>query len=274
MASPDDPPTLDAEASIDGPKPADGPAGAPVDRVPVTSPGRGLAAVGAVVAVVLVLAVAKPWTWGVSQAPARQAAVLTLPPAAAPSPTFDASPEHLAAAVCLGTDAWRVASLETWRISNRLGSRSQAVRVWRAIDPVTGPVAPDDPRIPIVGVAATQVDAIGWCAPQTGPERPSGPVDVTVWRLDGVSATRVKIRRVAPVAGETPLAALYREVSDCVSDYGCSGAGVPLLAPGWTTARYVFQYADPGASRTWWFGADVVVLPGPATEATEAVPSP
>jgi hypothetical protein len=243
VASPDDP-TTD---------------GAPLRRVPIASPGRGLATAGAIVAAVLVLAVAKPW-----DAPAASplhGEVLTLPPAPAPSPTLDRSPEGLAAAVCLGTDAWRIASLETWQISNRAGSRSQAVRVWRAIDPVTGPTAPDDPRIPIVGVAATQVDAIGWCAPFTGSDRPGGPVEVHVWRLDGATTAAVQVRRVAPVAGETPLAALYREVTDCVSDYGCSGSGVPLLAPGWTTARYVFQYIDRTAHRTMWFGADVVVLP-------------
>ena len=271
MASPDDPSALEGAASQDDVTPGngsrDGPAGAPLGRVPITAPGRWLGVVGGLVGIILVLAVAKPWTWGAATAPPPHAAVLTLSPPA-PSPTFDGSPEHLAASVCLGTDAWRVASLETWRISNPVGSRSQAVRVWRAVDPVTGPVAPDDPRIPIVGVAATQVDALGWCAPQTGAERPSGPIEVTVWRLDGVSAVPVPVRRIAPVGGDTPLAALYREVADCVSDYGCSGAGVSLLAPSWTTARYVFQYADPGASRTWWFGADVVILPAPADGGT------
>jgi hypothetical protein len=170
----------------------------------------------------------------------------------------------LASTVCLGTDAWRVASIETWQLIVAGRPVTQQVRVWRAISPIGFAHGPLDPSIPTVVVAATEIDSLGWCAPGTGADAATGPIEVTAWRVapDGSSARPIPIRRVAPIGGDTPYAALYREVTDCVVGFGCSGGGVPLLAPTWAAGAYVFRYATADL-RTWWFGAEVQVLPEP-----------
>ena len=263
---------MDASPEPSGPPALETPTGSPLGRVPVRQAGRGLRTVAWLVSAFLLLAIAKPWDWGAASSPpptARPRVAVAATPA--PSATGDRSPESLAADVCLGTGAWRVATLETWRLAIRGEIVTQRVRVWRAVEPTTSASGPDDPRIPIVGVAAMQVDALGWCAPADGLRHPVGPVLVTVWRLPDPAqrggsseAQRLRVRRVAPAQGDNPIAALYREVTDCVSGFGCSGSGVPLLADGWAAGRYVFEYRDSGTSATWWFGADAVVLPTPA----------
>ena len=246
--------------------------------MPARQAGPGLWTVGALVAAVLVLAIAKPWAWGASSPRTGLPHRSVAPASSGPPATPDLSPEGLAVGVCLGTGAWRVATIETWRLVIAGQIVTQRVRVWQAVDPARAASGPADARVPIVGVAAMDVDALGWCAPSVGDGRPVGPVDVTVWRLadpsrrDGAPEPQVvAVRRVAPPAGETSLAALYREVTDCVSGFGCSGSGVPLLASSWSPGRYVFQYAERGSGATWWFGADLQVLPAP-TGAPDARP--
>ncbi|HEX7950235.1 MAG TPA: hypothetical protein VF494_07785 [Candidatus Limnocylindrales bacterium] len=240
--------------------------------MPARPAGRGLWTAGALVAAVLILAVAKPWTQGASSPRTGLPHRSVVPASSGPPATPDLSPQGLAADVCLGTGAWRVATIETWRLVIAGQIVTQRVRVWHAVDPARAANGPADARVPIVGVAGMEVDALGWCAPSIGDGRPIGSVDVTVWRLanpsrrDGAPEPQVvAVRRVAP-PGETSLAALYREVTDCVSGFGCSGRGVPLLASSWSPGRYVFQYAERGSSATWWFGADVQVLPAPTGE--------
>jgi hypothetical protein len=264
---------MDASPEQPGPPALETPTGSPLGRVPVRQPGRGFRTVAGLVTAFLLLAIAKPWDWGAASPPPP---VVVRPPVVAssspgPSSITDRSPESLAADVCLGTGAWRVATLETWRLVIRAEVVTQRVRVWRAVEPTLAATGPDDPRIPIVGVAAMQVDALGWCAPAGGSGHPVGPVVVTVWRLPDLAqrggsldAEPLRVRRIAPGQGENAIAALYREVTDCVAGFGCSGSGVPLLAEGWAAGRYVFEYHDTGTRATWWFGADVVVLPAPA----------
>lgn len=259
MASPVEP--SDVRAAEDAP----GPSGATLRQVPSRPPGRGLATAGALVGVVLVLAVLKPWAW--TDGPSIRAVTRTRQPVPTASALPDTSAAGLAATICLGTEAWQVASLETWRMFTGTGTRTQSVRVWRAISPVAAAASPTDPTIPTVVVAATEVRAIGWCAPSIGPLRGVGPAEVTIWRVAGDVADVVTARRIAPAGGETPFAALYREVTDCVAGFGCSGSGVSLLAPGWTPGRYVFRYADAGSGLALWFGADVEAIPGPSSGA-------
>jgi hypothetical protein len=186
--------------------------------------------------------------------------------------------------VCLGTDSWRVATLETWRLVFAGAIQIQQVRVWRSVSPVATATGPLDPAIPRVVVAGTQIDALGWCAPGTGERPPQGPVQVTAWRVsdDGVTATPISVRRIAPTGGETALAALYREVVDCTFDAagdgqvgsgaGCSTSAASRISPTWAAGQVVFRYVSANG-QTWWFGADVQVLPTPGLP-TPGVPGP
>lgn len=242
--------------------------GSPVGRVQVSAPGPGFAATGVVVAVLLALAIVKPWDWGGPGPRARASAVPAPTPTVAPRPTADLTPSGLAAGVCLGTGAWRVASLETWQLAGRNGVRRQEVRVWRALTPLPDATGPDDPAIPVVDVAAMEVDALGWCAPVVGPDAPAGPIVVTAFRLDrgGGDSLPNALRRIAPVNGETPFAALYQDATgDCPADLGsCSGRGRPASGTSWPAGWYVFRLDDQGGQRTLWFGVDVILLPRPS----------
>lgn len=265
VASPDDSeaPALDAST------------GSPLGRVPVGPPGRGLRTLGALLGALLVAAIVKPWDWGASQPIVQHAPATLVSATPAPSATADLSQEGLASSVCLGTDAWRVATIETWRLVIAGALITQEVRVWRAISPVGSVTDPADPRIPLVGVAAMELNALGWCAPGNGNDRPTGAVAVTMWRVPPAGAAEVvPIRQIAPVGGETRLAALYREVSDCIAGYGCSGAGVPLLAPAWSAGRYVLRFTDAGTGGVWWFGADVQVIAPPTAPPGPSPSSP
>ena len=262
---------MDASPDEPGPPAPTAPTGSPLGRVPARQAGRGIRALSVLAATFLLLAIAKPWDWGPPRpSPPAARAIPAATPAAAPSATAARSPVELAEDVCLGTGAWRVATVETWRLVIDGKSVTQRVRVWRAVAPTTEPIGPDDPRIPIVPVAAMQVDALGWCAPSAGADEPTGPVTVALWRLPAASQPGsraielVRLRRIAPSQGQNDFAALYREVTDCVAGFGCSGSGVPLLAAGWAAGRYVFEYRDTGDGTTRWFGADIQVLPAPA----------
>ena len=165
-----------------------------------------------------------------------------------PQPTEDTA-VGLAGPVCLGADAWRVASLETWR--------EQDVRVWRAVEPIADAIGPLDPAIPTVPVVAIAVEALGWCAPGYGPERPVGPVLVEGWIvIDGV-ASELELRQVVPAGGTTPLAALYQPIARCALGESCTPQQTRRVPQRWVAGRVVFRYEDRGAAAAVWFGADV-----------------
>jgi hypothetical protein len=112
-------------------------------------------------------------------------------------------------------------------------------------------------------VAAFQIRDLGWCAPVSGPGRPIGPVTVTSWRLERDRPVFVRLRQVAPAAGETRFGALYAPPQAC--DPGCRVSPSPLPTldglASWLTGRYIFRYADAGNGSTAWFAADVEVVP-------------
>jgi hypothetical protein len=199
-----------------------------------------LASVLGLVLVLLVVAILKPWTGGTAEPTGPLAAGPSAAPATAtPIPTEDRTADGLAIPICLGTGAWRVASLETWQ--------TQDVRVWRAIEPVTDATGPLDPAIPSVPIVAIQLTGLGWCAPAYGVDKPIGPATVTAWTIHDGAASPLQLRQVRPADGVTPIAALY----------------VPLTP--WSTEDVVFQYVDTGTNREAWFAADITILPASPT---------
>jgi len=237
--------------------------GFPVTPVLPPIADRGLAMAGFVVALVVGLAFVKPWGEvgdAPTPGPRRVAATATAGPT--PQPTDDESAEGLAAPVCLGAGAWRIASLETWR--------DHDVRVWRAIEPVADASGPLDPAIPTVPLFGLEIEALGWCAPAYGPERPVGPVEVNGWIvLDGVAQV-LELRQVLPARGTTVLAGLYVPLAPCALGVPCAPAQTRFVPQRWVTGRVIFRYEDRGAATTLWFGADVELYAptGPAITVT------
>jgi hypothetical protein len=234
-------------------EPDDAVPGVEVVHVHARRPDTTLATALGVVAVLVALAILKPWGAG---SPAATLPLLAVAPTAAaimPAPTEDRTADGLAAPICLGSEGWRIASLERWR--------AEDVRVWRAIEPIADASGPLDPAIPAVPIVAVELTSLGWCAPTSGLGRPTGPAQVTAWSVRDGSAAELRIRQVLPIEGVTPIAALYVALTVCTEVADC----VPLLpAPAprrWDNERVVFRYTDLGAKRTSWLAADVTILP-------------
>src|SRR5215208_7135733 len=157
------------------------PRGLRVARVRPPAADPRLTAITAFAAVLLGLAVLKPWGAAAPHASRAPRTVIAASVAPTPVPTRDRTPDGLASPICLGTGGWRIASLERWQ--------TQDVRVWRAIEPVPNATGPLDASIPSVPIVAIELTAMGWCAPSYGPSKPTGPATVTAWAIrDGEAA--------------------------------------------------------------------------------------
>jgi hypothetical protein len=148
---------------------------------------------------------------------------------------------------------WRVYSREIW-----LG---RPVRTWRSVEPVNGASGPADPAIPIVPLGPA-VDALGYCSPWTGPERPPDDARVSAWHRDdaargGDGLIVAALRTIAPDE-PTALGALFGGLpqpgaASRASAETSSGAGAGATPGlfGWPAGRYVFVLRAADWER-WW----------------------
>lgn len=235
---------------------------------PVGPPARqrGLSFAALAVVLVIALAVVKPWAGpggastqsGPDVVRPLPAASTTEAAAATPGPTADTAAD-IAAPLCLGAGAWRIASLELWR--------ERDVRVWRAIEPIAEASGPLDPTIPTAPAVGLEIRALGWCAPAYGPGRPIGPADIQAWIvIDGV-AHELELLQVLPWEQTTYLAGIYVPVAPCPIGTTCPRTATRSVPQLWTSGRVVFRYEDLGAGTTAWFGAEAMLseaVPGSA----------
>lgn len=242
------------------------------DRWPVAWAG--------LIAVFLVGALLKPWE-GPSLAASSSEPAAPATSAAGPS----AGPEVLAdlRAHCQDPLGWRVYSRE-------LGIGRQ-VRTWSSVEPVKRATGPADPAIPVV-LLGPVVDALGYCSPWTGSERPPADARPSAWRRDaaggGAGLTAIRLRTIAPdhpsilgalfgpLAGQGPGASLAPGpgASDPRSAAGSDAAPAPTR---WPAGRYVFALRAAGWER-WWAvqvarpdrEAPMDAEPGPGPDGTPA----
>jgi hypothetical protein len=175
-------------------------------------------------------------------------------------PAAGTAAEALAGPVCLGAGGWRIASLESWR--------GQRVRVWRAIEPISDVSGPLDPSIPSSPSIASEVEALGFCAPAFGPDKPVGPAAIAAWWLVGGEAEPLQLRQVRPEHGLTPIAALYQPLGRCGLGVPCPSFFTRQVPQTWVSGRVVFRYADTGRAITLWFAVDLEVTPNDAGTAS------
>lgn len=203
------------------------------DRWPVAWAGLiGLFFVGALL---------KPWdTAPLPAAPSGAAAAL------APAPDGSGGPDPLAGLRehCQEPLGWRVYSRELW-----IGRQ---VRTWRSLEPVGRAIEPSDRAIPLVALGPF-VDALGYCSPWTGLERPPDDARISAWRdnVDGTAAgmTALPLRAIAPDS-PTALGALFGPLES--SRPAASPIAAPTPAPtGWPAGRYVFALRATDWER-WW----------------------
>ena len=206
------------------------------DRWPVAWAGLiGLFLVGALI---------KPWV-GPALAPPSFGPAAAEPATLAPS----VGPDLLAGlrVHCQEPIGWRVYSREMW-----IG---RSVRTWRSVEPVAGSSGPADPAIPIVPLGPF-VDALGYCSPWTGPERPPDDAQIMAWRWNdaargGDGLALLPLETIAP-RDPTVLGALFAAARAPRS--GAAPGSDPTATPGpagWPAGRYVFVLRATDWER-WW----------------------
>ena len=211
--------------------------------------------------VAVAITVVKPWG-GSSGEPGRVERVAVVAgssagaavpaSAAAPAPSLDPG-RALAAEMCLEPSGWRMFATE--RFSNWL------VRSWVLVEPLVGASGPDDPRIPFIDETSMAVLNLGYCAPISGPDRPSTAARTTImakWSAaPGAPTTSgdppppthwdvIQPRQVLPTLGASP--------------YGGSWSPPGPDDASWPSGAFVFEIGEAGPDTTAshrWFGVIV-----------------
>lgn len=237
----------------------------PVDPAPVGARvGRPARAVAIFGALLLLLALAKPWghasspaTTGSALGDLISAALPTAPPARAPAvrhTTPPLAPADLAAAeLCRWPSGWRVFAHQDW-----LGRQ---VRTWTAVQPIAAS-RPGDAAIPVVRLRSEAIPLLGFCAPVAGvATNASAHANARVSAV-GTSAPAVSVWRVEDDAPPAPVP-VARVDPDAPSALGSllapleSGRRLPTWPPG----HYVFRVSEAGpaagASPGWWWAVEV-----------------
>jgi len=262
--------------------------GVPPSLVPIGSRGNGPLRGVVIVAVLLALAIAKPWQWtangsgrpidgtagqsgigaasngagsgtsGASGAPAAPSAG----PGAGTAASSGRSSLPLPGASLIGTKTADPACFSTpaWRVTTVVGHVSHTVRTWYETLPAMGP-APGAAAIPFTSVYGNDVWALGFCAPV----EPGGlqPVTLVEARRLGSAGTVpiALVRLAAPSPVDPDRGSLYAPPP------GTSGA----RPAAWPAGRIVFHVRSGDLAETdAWFGVEIIAVPGPTLRASSA----
>jgi hypothetical protein len=248
--------------------------------VRVARRGRGPLVVAVLVVGAFILGLVRPWDWlagdpAVASRPDPGGAAGAAPAGAAPAgasrgpgddgsgasrePGSGEAAAPLEAPTCGYPTGWRTASISLWA-----GARAQ---IWTAALAVTA-AGPDDPAIPFHAIASEMVEAIGWCAPVSGPERPPLTAIGVLFRLRDGLATEVAVDRLQPVA------------RDALGELWLPRARAPGPRSAWPAGRYVIRLATPTGSYVRYLGLEVGVparaepSPGDEPPTPGGAPSP
>lgn len=225
----------------------------PTTRLAPRDPGLQRILVG--VAVVVGLAILKPWAWGSSGAETARPLVIQPRPIASPTPTAD--PRAGLRRHCPEPSGWLLYAHERWSTG--------LVRSWKTMQPAAAATGPLDPALPVVRVS-DRATGLGYCGPWRGDEQPPDGAELTIFMIAEARSTgqavamSMFIKRLAP-SGDTARGGLFRPVGALGSfgtEDGRRERGVDNVAV-WPRGRYVFALASPGWER-WW-----VVLVGEPT---------
>jgi hypothetical protein len=222
--------------------------------VTVARRGRGPGLVAALVAGAFVIGLVRPWDWvdggpRDTAGPNPDAGAVGEAPAASAAPVDGGPAGSYQSPTCAYPSSWRTASLRRW------GGRE--ARVWAAAE-ASSASGPADPAILFHAIPSEVVDAIGWCAPVTGPERPPPAAAGTLFLIrDGV-ADEVAVDRLEP-ASANALGQLWAPLP-----------GEDERRRPWQPGRYVIRLATPSGSYVRYLGLDV----GRPARSPEPTPGP
>jgi hypothetical protein len=236
--------------------------------VRVTAVDRNPLAIGVLMGAFLVLAVAKPWD--------------ASGPSAATAPPTSVAPAVVRVVAAVTPEPATVARLREhcqeplgWRVYTREGRNGRSLRAWYSVEPTTRADGPLDRSIPQVQLGPG-IDALGYCSPWSGPERPPGGAVVRAWRLEAASgqAAVLELDVVAP-SQPTILGSLYQVVGDApgarsAAPRASASSDGPDVT-GWAAGRYVFAIR----ALTWerWWAIDVAEPDLPTAAPSVAAPT-
>jgi hypothetical protein len=242
----------------------DGPEPPPTATIRIARRGRQTGWLVALLAMFIVIAVAKPWAGG-----PRPPRPLVQGSFALPTATTAAIPGPPAAAEALQLQCGEPLG---WRVFTHEEFLGRTVRTWRAVEPALAAWGPLDPGVPIIEVGP-MIDALGYCSSWTRADRPPADVAVSAWRIAsdraGETAVAVPLESLvpewptdlgalfSPAAGNAPAKAGSAPESAGIG----SGARTDAADPSWSLGRYVFAVRADGYER-WW--AVNISRPGPA----------
>ena len=209
---------------------------------------RGLTLPAIAVVIGVLLAILKPWGGVLPQLSddsSRGVAPSSRASQASPMPTPELP--GVAAArelkrMCASPSGWRLSTLQLW------SGRSRPIRSWAVAEPVEAS-GPSDRRIPIIPVAADRITAIGYCAPESGPDLPPADARAELYYLDKAGAHSLSARRIEP-REETSMGVLWGPSSTI-------GRRDPLSRRSWPDGVYVIHIEDPGGTFDRWLGGEL-----------------
>ncbi len=213
--------------------------------------GRGPGVIVVAVAIFVAIAFVKPW-------PEAGGPAFT-PRPATPPPTERPSVDPLAGIRidCQDPPGWRVFSRERWP--------GGTLRSWRTMTPATATSIPMDPATGVIPMSP-EIEALGFCGPWAGPERPPDGVEIHAWFVTTDDSSGGPVRIASPLvlhsASPTlvpPLGALY----------------APPVVPGhvrtdlWAPGEYIFALQAGAYERMW-----AVRIPAPDAPAASTAGAP
>jgi hypothetical protein len=209
------------------------PATAPSTLVRTAGAGRGPSLIVVAVVVFLAIALVKPWPGAGAPRPT------SIP--RAPAPTERPSLDPLAAVRvdCQEPPSWRIFSRERWP--------GGTLRSWLSLVPNPSAIQPLDPSLAVMPMTP-EVEALGFCAPWAGAERPPDDAVVEAWAIvDDASAGRA-VRTALPLTLRSASLTLHPPLGALFA---------PPVVPGrirtdlWPSGTYVMTVVGAGFRRSW-----------------------
>jgi hypothetical protein len=204
--------------------------------------GRQLPIGIAAVAVLLLLAVVKPWIGdtttesGIQASPALAvAAVTAVVPTGAPSPAV--TPGDWDNTVCASPDGWLVVADEA-----KLGG---SFRTWLIASVIYSLVPPIRTSIPLTPLVSHSVERLGFCVPTAVSDNGRNKWSGTLWRQGGDSADPTAWREVA-------------RLNPSSSSLGAWADPLDRSAAVWLPGIYVMEARFSESPRDAWLGLVIV----------------
>ncbi len=210
-----------------------------IDLVRVGHDGRRTAVGVAVAAVLLVVAILKPWAGAApvaspSSSPLQFVAAVT---AAAQSPSTSGG--DVAAPLCESPDGWRIVADDV-----ELG---RSVRTWIVAAVEYATIPPARSTVPVTALVSTGVSSLGFCLPLDVAGAGKTAWSATLWRQAGDAADSTAWQAAAQL---TPLPGAIGALATPV------GGAIATWPPG----RYVLETHFQGSTREAWLG--LLIRPG------------